>query len=172
MTNREYVKYHGIKFYRHPFSEDYLASKNGKILSLKWNKKRILKLRLTRFGYLDFCLSEKNKKRQYFVHRFVYECFKGEIPKGMQTDHIDNNKKNNSINNLQILSPKENHHKSHCKKVVSFNVETKEEKIFNSLKEASEFYKIIDSSITLNCQKKYKTCKSKKDGQRFKFFYL
>ena len=172
MDNREYVKYQGIKFYGHPFSEDYLASKNGKILSIKWNKRRILKLNINCWGYLFFNFYKNNKKRIYYVHRFVYETFKGKIPKGIHTDHCDNNKKNNSINNLQLLSPKENSQKSNCKKVISLNLETKEEKIFDSLTQAAEFYQIIHSSITLNCQKKIKFCKSKKDGQRFKFFYL
>ena len=172
MSNREYVKYQGIKFFFHPFSKYYLASKSGQILSLKWNKRRILKLNNNCWGYLVFNFYENNKKRQYFVHRFVYECFKGTIPKGMHTDHCDNNKKNNSIKNLQLLSPRENQHKSNCKKVISLNLETKEEKIFDSLTQVAEFHQIINSSITLNCQKKIKFCKSKKDGKRYQFFYL
>ena len=92
---RDYVKYQGIKFYSHPFSEDYLASKNGKILSIKWNKKRILKFGNNGKNYSIFCLCEKNKKIYYLVHRFIYECFKGKIPSDKQVDHIDNHKENN-----------------------------------------------------------------------------
>ena len=172
MTKRDFIKFQDIKFFWHPYHKDYLASRCGKILSLKWNKKRILKFRKTGNNYLTFCLYENNKKRDYYIHRFIYECFKGEIPVDKQVDHCDNWKENNSINNLQLLTPKENLQKSHCKKVISFNLETKEEIIFDSLKEASEFHKIIGSSITLNCQKKIKTCKSKTDGKKFQFFYL
>ena len=172
MSNREYVKYQGIKFFFHPFYKDYLASKCGKILSLKRKEKKILKLVLNSHGYFYFNLFENNKHKFYYVHRYVYECFKGTIPKGIHTDHCDNNKKNNSIKNLQLLSPRENQHKSNCKKVISLNLETKEEKIFDSLTQVAEFHQIINSSITLNCQKKIKFCKSKKDGKRYQFFYL
>ena len=172
MTNREYVKYQGIKFYRHPFSEDYLASKNGKILSIKWNKKRILKFRKTGSNYLTFCFYENNKKRDYYIHRFVFETFKGEIPKGMEIDHVDGDKKNNSISNLQLLLHKENVRKSNCKKMISLNIETKEEIIFDSLKEVAEFYQIHKTTVFRNCQKITKITKSKKDGKKYQFFYL
>ena len=172
MSNREYIEFENVKFYWHPFSKYYLASKCGKILSLKRKEKRILKLIVTKKGYLEFVFCENNKKRHYFVHRFIYECFKGVIPKGMEIDHFDFNRKNNQISNLQILTHKENHHKSHCKKIVSFNIETREEKIFNSLLQAAKFYQIHISTVFANCQKKTRITKSKKDGQRYKFSYL
>ena len=170
--DRDFIEFQGIKFFWHPKYKYYLASKCGKILSLKCNKKRILKLHSTKYGYLDFNIYENNKGRHYYIHRFVYECFKGEIPKGKEIDHRDEDKKNNNIINLQLLSHLENIRKARCKKVISLNIETKEEKSFESITEASEFYKIIDSSITLNCQKKIKTCKSKKDNKKYQFFYL
>lgn len=42
------------------------------------------------------------------VHRVVYAWFHGEVPEGMVVDHIDNDKKNNNIKNLQLLTPHEN----------------------------------------------------------------
>ena len=122
---REYLEFQEIKFYFHPFHKDYLASCYGKILSLKRNKKRILKLNTLRNGYLYFGLHINNTQKNYLVHRFVYECFKGVIPKGMETDHIDADKKNNSISNLQLLTKKENIRKSCCKKIISLNIKTK-----------------------------------------------
>ena len=173
MSNREYIEFENVKFYWHPKYNYYLASKCGKILSLKRKKKKILKPgKNGKSNYLIFCLSEKNKKKMYLLHRYVFETFKGKIPEGMHIDHCDNNRKNNFISNLQLLTPKENARKSCCKKVYSLNLETKEEKIFDSLSQASEFHQIFISSITLNCQKKIKFCKSKKDGQRYKFFYF
>ena len=173
MDNRKYIKYQDIKFYWHPKYKYYLASKNGKILSIKWNKKRILKLHTLRNGYLYFGLHINNTQKNYLVHRFVYETFKGKIPSDKQTDHIDNNKENNSLSNLQLLSPSENTKKSHFKKkVISFNLENKEEITFDSLKEAAEFYQIHKSTVSAICRKIRKTSKSKRDGQRCKFFYL
>ena len=173
MPKRDFIKFQGIKFFWHPFHKDYLASKCGKILSLKQKEKRILRLgKNGKNNYLIFCLSEKNKKKFYLVHRFVFETFKGEIPSDKQVDHADNCKENNFISNLQLLTPKENHHKSHCKKVISLNIESGEEKIFNSFNKAAEFYQIHKSTVSMICRKINKSCKSKKDGKCYQFFYL
>ena len=173
MVNKNFIKFQDIKFYWHPRYKYYLASRCGKILSLKRNKKKILKPgKNGKSNYLIFCLSEKNKKKIYLLHRYIYEVFKGEIPVDKQVDHYDNNKKNNSINNLQLLSPKENARKSCCKKVYSLNLENKEEKIFDSLSQAAEYYQISVKTVCYNCRKIIKITHSKKDGKRYQFFYL
>ena len=41
-------------------------------------------------------------------HRLVYEFFNDKIPEGMDVDHKDNNPTNNKIDNLQLLSHKDN----------------------------------------------------------------
>lgn len=43
-------------------------------------------------------------KREYAVHRVIWEMHNGPIPKGFQIDHIDRNPLNNKINNLRIAS--------------------------------------------------------------------
>ena len=48
-------------------------------------------------------------------HRAIYAWFFGEVPEGYVVDHIDDNKGNNSINNLQLLTPRENLQKSRPK---------------------------------------------------------
>ena len=172
MEDQDFIEFQEIKFFWHPYHKDYLASKCGKILSLKYKEKRILKFRNNGNNYLTFHFCENNKKRNFYIHRFVLETFKGAIPKGMEIDHYDRNRKNNSIYNLQLLSPKENKRKSLCKKVISYNLETQEEKIFASLKDAGDFYEICSSNICASCKKKNKTCKSKKDGKKYQFYYL
>ena len=172
MLKRAFIEFQDIKFFWHPLHKDYLASKCGKILSLKWKKKRILKFRNNGNDYLTFYFCDKNKKRNYYIHRFVFETFKGEIPKGMEIDHWDMDRTNNSIFNLRLLSPKENQRRAHCKKVYSLNIDTQEEKNFDSIKEAADFYQIDISSVCSNCQKRIKTCKSKKDGNKYQFFYF
>jgi hypothetical protein len=60
-------------------------------------------------GYCRICLKNKEgKNRKYQMHRIVYTAFKGKIPKGAEINHINGNKLLNSINNLEILSRKEN----------------------------------------------------------------
>lgn len=47
-------------------------------------------------------------KRTTMLHRVIWECVNGEIPEGMQVNHIDENKDNNSISNLNLMTCKEN----------------------------------------------------------------
>jgi hypothetical protein len=51
--------------------------------------------------------SRKNNK--VLLHRYIWKKYNGPIPKGMWVHHKDENKLNNDINNLQLISPSE-----HC----------------------------------------------------------
>jgi HNH endonuclease. len=46
------------------------------------------------------------------VSHIVWRAFNGDIPEGMQIDHKNNNRKDNSLENLQPLTPSENMKKS------------------------------------------------------------
>lgn len=49
------------------------------------------------------------KSTNFLVHILVYETFSGNIkPKNMDIDHIDGNRKNNHIDNLEVVSRSEN----------------------------------------------------------------
>ena len=99
------VIFDGVKFYKHPVFDRYAANKNGDILSLKSEK--ILKMKKIRGGYLSFVICDKKleKPKDYLQHRFVYEVFKGQIPRCKQVDHINEIKSDNRIKNLQVLTP-------------------------------------------------------------------
>lgn len=47
-------------------------------------------------------------KHTHQVSHIVWRAFNGDIPKGMQIDHKNNNRKDNSLENLQLLTPSEN----------------------------------------------------------------
>ena len=51
------------------------------------------------------------RHKVYLVHRFVWECFNGIIPERKEIDHINNNKEDNRLCNLQLMTPQQN-----CKK--------------------------------------------------------
>lgn len=55
-------------------------------------------------GYIRF----KSHCKLCHVHRAVYETFKGEIPDGYEIDHIDTVRNNNNIDNLRLVTRKEN----------------------------------------------------------------
>ena len=46
--------------------------------------------------------------RHYGGHRIIWEMVNGPIPKGMQIDHIDGNRRNNAITNLRLATPMQN----------------------------------------------------------------
>lgn len=46
--------------------------------------------------------------KQYLTHRVVWEMHHGEIPTGMQIDHINGNREDNSIDNLRLVTPQQN----------------------------------------------------------------
>ena len=45
---------------------------------------------------------------QYFLHRVVMALHLGECPSNMQVNHIDGNKTNNRISNLELVTPQQN----------------------------------------------------------------
>lgn len=59
-------------------------------------------------GWYKVCLG---RSRQEYVHRLVWMAFRGVIPDDMQVDHIDNDRTNNSLTNLQLLTVADNSRK-------------------------------------------------------------
>jgi hypothetical protein len=70
---------------------------NGKFVQVKPS--------INNCGYEFICYKEHSI---VYVHRLVYEAFKGEIPEGLEIDHIDRNKHNNSPDNLRLVTRSEN----------------------------------------------------------------
>ena len=93
---------------QHPVFTNYASDIDGNIYSLKFNKvKEIVKVNHTR-GYQQFCIHENGEGRMYLAHRFVYECHNGMIKDGLQCHHIDHDKQNNSLDNLQLVDQWDN----------------------------------------------------------------
>ena len=93
--------------------EDYQVSDMGRVKSLKRGKERILKGVLDIYGYLIVTLCENNKRKTFKIHKLVAIEFLNHIPCGYKevVDHIDNNPLNNKVDNLQLISARENNSK-------------------------------------------------------------
>lgn len=112
--------------------DDYAISSDGDVISYRGKKPIILKPQKaaqSKKGYRQVRLfndkslskTQKDKNGNYrnigkllYVHRLVWQMFVGEIPKGMTIDHIDSNPGNNTITNLQLLTPRENTIRHYC----------------------------------------------------------
>lgn len=88
----------------------YQASNYGRIKSLVCHSHQspILSPHI-RNGYLEVgVIDGKGRRTCVGIHRLVAAAFLGRIPDGMQVNHIDGNKLNNDIGNLEIVTPSEN----------------------------------------------------------------
>ncbi len=80
------------------------VSKDGLIYRLKNGILELCKITRNRYGYL-VCLVNG---RTIAVHRLVYETFNNEIPEGYEVDHINFERDDNRLCNLQLLTHAEN----------------------------------------------------------------
>lgn len=90
----------------------YEASSQGRIKSLPKNgrKEKIISQYINnRNGYCYMSLCKSGKRRTVRVHKYIILAFKGKSPDGKpQVNHIDGNKANNRIENLEYCSQSEN----------------------------------------------------------------
>lgn len=63
---------------------------------------------VTKWGYEKVAYRWKTTMFYTSVHRLVMLAFKGPCPKGKEVNHIDGNKSNNKLSNLEYVTKKEN----------------------------------------------------------------
>lgn len=98
--SRQYVDFNGIEMKQFR-NTPYYITKSGRIFNIS----KGIEIRPERTGnYLRFCPAYGLKGKHFLVHRAVWEVYNGNIPKGYDIDHIDNNPHNNSLDNLQMIT--------------------------------------------------------------------
>lgn len=137
----------------------YQISNNGAVCSLEYHntkgikRKGFLKPAKDSKGYLRCALSKENKLRTFKIHRLVAQAF---IPNPLnlpQVNHIDGDKTNNCVSNLEWcdnsynqrhaysngLNPK---HVGHRVGVQLTNIKNGEVLVFDQIKKACNFLSI------------------------------
>lgn len=166
----------------------YEVSNIGRIRSIprkgSFKNKHILKQVKNRCGYLMVHLCKNNKGKTVAVHRIVATTFLKNSQNKRDVNHIDGNKENNSVLNLEWTTHKENmkHARKHklipisdkvieqgrtigkkygktngrkrAKKVIQYNKSNEVLNIWDSLTEASKNVKISISEISRCCNNK------------------
>lgn len=110
MENFEYEEWKDI-----PEFEGYQVSNLGRIKSLerinvlgRRVKEKILKPLISRNGYYLIGLYKNSIQKFYYVHRLVWIAFNGQIPEGYEINHLNEVKSNNRLENLNLVTHKEN----------------------------------------------------------------
>ena len=94
------------KFVKVKGYDGYEVSNTGKIKSLKTN--RLLTPQKNNCGYLYILLTDSNKKVKInLIHRLVFDSFIG-IDDGLEINHLDEDKENNRLDNLELITHEEN----------------------------------------------------------------
>lgn len=131
------------------FASNYEVSNTGFVRNK--TTKYILKGRETANGYLQVSLKidNENKFMNKYIHRLVAQFWLDNIDNKKEVNHIDGNKKNNNMLNLEWVTAKENsNHRVNVlnkkitdnKKVGMFNKQNQLIQIFNSVKQAGQYF--------------------------------
>lgn len=137
--------------------ENFYVSNLGRVRNVKSNK--ILKENIKN-GYAYVGLTEGTKQKSCRVHRLVANAFIDNPENKKYVNHIDGNKLNNRVDNLEWITASDNvkhalNNNLFCtqaRKVSQYDKKGNLIKTFNSLAEASNVTGIDDSSICKVCK--------------------
>lgn len=138
---------------------------NGTVFNLK-TKKYIGSVGTK--GYLQTSLTDDIGEQHFWqMHRLIWTTAYGEIPEGMQVNHINEDKMNNSIFNLNLMTPKENcnwgscieRRSQKCLKPILALKNGVIQMFFPSATDAVTMLNLTNSGISLCCSGKRNTYK-------------
>lgn len=109
----------------------YEVSNDGRVRRLRFingshnfEKVKECKQTLNTWGYMTVNLCKNGKANTKRVHKLVANAFLGES--NLQVDHLDGNKCNNNLSNLEYVTPKENTNRAWKKGQAKYTKERKE----------------------------------------------
>lgn len=90
------------------YEKQYCITRDGDVFRIIKGKTRYCKQFPDKNGYMRVHLSKNGTAKQKAVHRLVAETFMESPNMMLQVNHIDGNKQNNSIDNLELCTALEN----------------------------------------------------------------
>ena len=143
----------------------YQVSNFGRVKSFprkgtQTTKERIIKFTKSNKNYLVANLKNNNIQQSFSIHRLVAQAFIPNPDNLPQVNHIDGNKQNNNVNNLEWCTNKQNrchascNHLLYTRHINQFDLEGNFIKEWNSITEASKFYNIKYNSLWSACNNK------------------
>ena len=85
----------------------YSVSSNGTVYSLKGKKKELVG-KICKSGYRQVLINHKGFRKYYLIHRLVLSTFSKNTENKRTVNHIDGNKLNNNLSNLEWNTDSEN----------------------------------------------------------------
>ena len=137
-----------VRTIKHQDLENYFISRDGKIFNSKNNE---VAKSITNGYYIV-----KIKKKSYSIHRLVALTYIKNLNNHPVINHIDENKLNNKVENLEWVTQKENcnsHTKSisHERKVIQKDLEGNVIKVHNSITEAAHSIGLTRHAVNKVC---------------------
>ena len=102
------ITFNEVKYFPIPDFDKYYISRCGKILSFKRKNPIIMKSTVSRGGYRKYGLANNGKFISIELHRLLAITFLPDFLPELQVDHIDNNKLNNDLSNLRMVTISDN----------------------------------------------------------------
>lgn len=147
-----------------PGFDDYIISNEGKIKSLNYRNKGIIK-EIKQHNDKDGYKVSVLNQCCYSTHRLVAKTFLEDYDEKLQVNHKNGNKSNNNINNLEIVTSSENKlhayrvlkRKTNGKVILQYDLDNNFIKEYASACEANRQTYICRSCINDCCNGKLKT---------------
>lgn len=135
------------------FEGIYQISNYGNVISLKRGTPKALSLQTDQKGYLSVKLYNGSNYKRYKIHRLVAESFIPNPNNYPQINHINENKSDNRVENLEWCDNKYNSIYSNGKRVIKCDSQGNVLAIYNSRSEAAAENGVSVNTITYRCKK-------------------
>ena len=159
----------------------YQVSNLGRVKSLKYGKEKILKSCKLNNGYLIVNLHKEGKQKHYYIHRLVATAFIPNPDNLSQVNHINEDKTDNRVENLEWCDNKYNINygtrnerigKTNSIPILQFDLDGEFVKKWDSIMQVERELGFDNSGICMCCKGKRKSAYGYKWRYHYKSIWL